>query len=150
MRGLLAAGTTAEHETIAAGVNWLLTQQTPDGGWGEFPLSNEPGSVEPTSVVQSVDALLALLAADEHACNQVLQGIHFLLEQQRPDGSWPDLFFRPESPVAVRGAACDLAATANPLRALAHWAVAFGQQADQDEPPRLQLMGAMPATDAGW
>ncbi len=150
MRGLLAAGTTAEHEAITAGVNWLLTQQTPAGGWGEFPLSNEPGDPQPTSAVQSVDALLALLAADEHSSNQVLRGIHFLLEQQQPDGSWHKLFFRPGSLAACCGKADDLAATVNPLRALAHWAVAFGQQADQDEPPRLQLVGAMSATDADW
>ena len=150
MRGLLAAGTTTEHEAIAAGVNWLLTQQTPAGGWGEFPPSNEPGSPKPTSAVQSADALLALLAAGEHSSNQVLRGIHFLLEQQQPDGSWHKLFFRPGSPAACCGKACDLAATVNPLRVLARWAVAFGQQADQDEPPRLQLVGAMPATDVDW
>ncbi len=150
IQGLLAAGTTTEHEVIAAGVNWLLAQQSPDGGWGDFSLSNEPGFPEPTMAVQTADAILALLAADEHSSNQVLRGIHFMLEQQQSDGSWHKLFFRSGSPAACCGNAYDLATTVNPLRALAHWVVAFGQQADQDEPPRLQLVGAMSATDADW
>jgi squalene-hopene/tetraprenyl-beta-curcumene cyclase len=150
IQGLLAAGTTTEHEVITAGVNWLLTQQSSDGGWGDFSLSNEPGFPEPTMAVQSADAMLALLAADEHSSNQILRGIHFLLEQQQSNGSWHKLFFRSGSPAARCGNAYDLATTLNPLRALAHWTVAFGQQADQNEPPHLQLVGAISATDADW
>ena len=150
IQGLLATGTTTEHEVITAGVNWLLAQQSPDGGWGDFSLSKEPGFPEPTMATQSADAMLALLAADEYSSNQVLRGIHFMLEQQQSDGSWHKLFFQSGSPAACCGNAYDLATTVNPLRTLAHWVVAFGQQADQDEPPRLQLVGAMSATDADW
>ena len=75
-------------------MRWLLTHQRPDGGWGESFEGMLDGSDvplpegEPSLVVQTAWALLALmeLAPGERAA--IDRGVAYLVERQR-DGTWP-------------------------------------------------------------
>ena len=70
---------------VQRGVEWLEHSQNADGGWGEDMFGNPTEStVEQTA--WSTYALL--LAAPERRAAQ--NGIAFLLEHQREDGSWPE------------------------------------------------------------
>ena len=89
---LRAAGLPAEHPAIRAAVRWLAAKQNPDGGWGEDLRSyRQPewiGSGTSTAS-QTAWALLALLAAGERS-EVVGNGVRWLVQTQRPDGSWDE------------------------------------------------------------
>ena len=74
-----------EAPEVQRGVEWLERTQNADGGWGEDMFGNPTEStVEQTA--WSTYALL--LAAPEERAAQ--DGIMFLLEHQREDGSWDE------------------------------------------------------------
>jgi squalene-hopene/tetraprenyl-beta-curcumene cyclase len=89
---LVASGIDLAAEPIRSAVRWLEAHQNPDGGWGEDMRSyDDPawagrGRSTPS---QTAWALLALLAAGERS-PAVERGVRFLLERQRPDGSWDE------------------------------------------------------------
>jgi squalene-hopene/tetraprenyl-beta-curcumene cyclase len=92
---LIAAGTPASHPAIRRAVAWLEQVQQPGGGWGEDLRSYvDPawvGRGEPTAS-QTAWALLALLAAGEHG-EAVTRGVRWLVETQRPDGTWDEPWY---------------------------------------------------------
>lgn len=72
---------------------WILSVQNADGGWGESPRSYDDPSLKgigPSTAAQTSWALLALFAAGVTDGEAVEQGVAFLLESQRGDGSWHD------------------------------------------------------------
>jgi squalene-hopene/tetraprenyl-beta-curcumene cyclase len=87
---LIAAGIRPDDEPVRRAVRWLEHHQNADGGWGEDCRSyDEPswiGRGESTAS-QTAWALLALDAAGERS-PAVDRGIRWLVENQRPDGSW--------------------------------------------------------------
>jgi squalene-hopene/tetraprenyl-beta-curcumene cyclase len=89
---LIAAGIPADDQRIRAAVRWLEDRQNPDGGWGEDCRSyDDPawiGRGESTAS-QTAWALLALDAAGERSL-AVRRGVRWLVETQRPDGSWDE------------------------------------------------------------
>ncbi len=91
MRGLAASGSPGAQEAIARGADWLSATQNPDGGWGESCASYARNRFipAPSCVSQTAWAVLGLLAAGRSGA-AVNSGIQFLLERQRPDGTWPE------------------------------------------------------------
>ena len=87
-------------ENINQGVNWLVKVQNADGGWGETCFSyNDPnlkGKGDSTAS-QTAWALIGLIAAGETtgklAIDSIEKGINYLLETQKSDGTWDEIYF---------------------------------------------------------
>lgn len=84
---------------IARGVNWLISCQNPDGGWGETCRSYDDPTLKgqgPSTPSQTAWALLGLLDADSSSAaaeSAIEKGIHYLLETQTPEGTWEEQEF---------------------------------------------------------
>ena len=90
--GLIAAGVDRTRECIRRAVRWLECHQNEDGGWGEDPRSyDDPAWVGrgPSTASQTAWALLALHAAGERS-PALARGLEWLVQSQRPDGSWDE------------------------------------------------------------
>ncbi len=90
---LVALGEDPAAPPIRRAVDWLRRSQQPDGGWGEGcetytnPRLRGAG---PSTPSQTAWALLALIAAGEARSPLAGRGVGYLLEQQRPDGTWDE------------------------------------------------------------
>jgi squalene-hopene/tetraprenyl-beta-curcumene cyclase len=90
----LAAGGAAGEPWCRRAVDWIVSHQNDDGGWGESPRSyDEPDQkgVGPSTAAQTAWALMGLFAAG--ICDDgpaVERGVDYLLCNQREDGSWRD------------------------------------------------------------
>ena len=90
---LNAAGVPHDDPAIRHAVNFLVTTQRDDGGWGE---DNEtyakaaPGRYHRSNPSQTAWALLGLMAAGEAEHPAVAKGIAWLGTTQKPDGTWDE------------------------------------------------------------
>jgi squalene-hopene/tetraprenyl-beta-curcumene cyclase len=90
--GLIAAGVDPSRECIRRAVRWLESHQNEDGGWGEDPRSYDELAWRgrgTSTASQTAWALLALHAAGERS-PALERGVQWLVESQRPDGSWDE------------------------------------------------------------
>ncbi len=93
IRGLLAAGVSADDDRIRRACRWLLAHQRADGGFGEHHASIRLGqhvACAHGSPVQTAWALLALVEADEPHTGALVNAARFLERSQLPAGEWPD------------------------------------------------------------
>jgi squalene-hopene/tetraprenyl-beta-curcumene cyclase len=78
-------------------VDWLVSIQNDDGGWGEggdsYKLDYRGYKPSPSTASQTAWALLALMAAGEVDHPSVAKGVTFLLESQGDDGFWTEAYF---------------------------------------------------------
>ncbi len=78
-------------------VDWLLSIQNRDGGWGEECSSYElnAGSHQSacSTASQTAWAILGLMAADEVANSAVERGVAYLIDTQQADGFWAEPHF---------------------------------------------------------
>lgn len=96
LRGLQAIGENMNAPYVRRAVRWLGQHQNSDGGWGETLLSYSDPSLAgrgESMPSQTAWALLGLLAAGEVKSPAVSNGIRYLLETQRSDGSWDDPYW---------------------------------------------------------
>ena len=92
---LVAAGVPAGDESIRRAVAWLECHQNDDGGWGEDARSyDDPAWIGrgASTASQTAWALLALHAAGERS-HAVERGVAWLIETQRPDGTWDEPYY---------------------------------------------------------
>ena len=95
----LVAPKTHQQE-IERGASWLVGCQNADGGWGETCFSyNDPvlkGQGDSTAS-QTAWALIGLMAAGDatgtYAMDALDRGIQYLLQTQRPNGTWDEDYF---------------------------------------------------------
>ncbi len=74
-------------------VDWLVSIQNPDGGWGETLASYDEAELAgrgESIPSQTAWALLALFAVGHAEGPEVERGIRYLSETQSPDGTWED------------------------------------------------------------
>ena len=93
---LEAIGEDMTQPYIRQAVEWLLTHQNGDGGWGECCgsyVDKELRGVGTSTASQTAWALLALIAAGEADSDACRRGVNYLLEIQQPDGSWDEPYF---------------------------------------------------------
>jgi squalene-hopene/tetraprenyl-beta-curcumene cyclase len=92
IRGLKATGSPHVSSAVARGAEWLKSIENEDGGWGESCLGYETGKYERATSTpsQTAWALVGLMAAGETWSAEVSSGVKWLLEKQRPDGTWDE------------------------------------------------------------
>jgi squalene-hopene/tetraprenyl-beta-curcumene cyclase len=92
---LVSVGVASDDPRIERAVAWLESVQNRDGGWGEDMRSyDDPawrGRGESTPS-QTAWALLALIAAGRFG-ESTQRGVGWLVEHQRPDGSWDEPYY---------------------------------------------------------
>jgi squalene-hopene/tetraprenyl-beta-curcumene cyclase len=90
MRGLQAVGVPDVHPAIEQAARWLRLVQNQDGGWGESCASyKENKFVRASSTAsQTAWALIGLASAGEVNSPAVRKGVRYLLDTQKPDGTW--------------------------------------------------------------
>lgn len=91
---LNGAGLDKSDPMIRRAVDWLLSKQRPDGGWGEDGRSYWPeqphGEGRSSTASQTAWALLALMAAGEVRHAAVARGVAYLLSAQQEHGLWDE------------------------------------------------------------
>jgi squalene-hopene/tetraprenyl-beta-curcumene cyclase len=90
---LIAAGVRPSKPAIRRAVAWLEAHQNDDGGWGEDLRSYDDPALAgrgASTASQTAWALLALLAAGEHAGVAAERGVRWLAATQCADGSWDE------------------------------------------------------------
>jgi squalene-hopene/tetraprenyl-beta-curcumene cyclase len=94
---LAALGEDMAAPYVQQAVDWVLAHQNPDGGWGESCASYMDEAWRGKGVStpsQTAWAMLALLAAHAPRCEPALRdGLNFLLERQRDDGTWDEPYY---------------------------------------------------------
>jgi squalene-hopene/tetraprenyl-beta-curcumene cyclase len=90
---LVAAGVPADAPPVRQALHWLSAHQNPDGGWGEdlrsYVDTQWTGRGHSTAS-QTAWALLAWHAAGQSTATEARRGVAYLVETQRPDGSWDE------------------------------------------------------------
>ncbi len=94
LAGLNAIGIDPAAPEVRRAVDWLVSIQNPDGGWGEdgesYKLDYTGHEPAPSTASQTAWALLGLMAAGEVEHPAVARGIRYLAATQAPDGTWPE------------------------------------------------------------
>lgn len=92
LRGLHAAGHSDREAEILRAGEWLRAIQNADGGWGEHCSSYDRGSFVPAASTpsQTAWALMGLIAGGDTSSISVHNGIEYLLDTQKSDGSWDE------------------------------------------------------------
>ena len=102
--GVLSALTLINPIKYAGNINqgaaWLVKVQNTDGGWGETCFSYNDPSLKgkgDSTASQTAWALIGLIAAGEAtgklAIDSIEKGINYLLETQKLDGTWDEIYF---------------------------------------------------------
>lgn len=96
LAGLVNIGEDPKAPWIQAALSWLKERQNHDGGWGETCESYARPELRgqgPSTASQTAWALMSLLAGGEEDSLEVRRGIQYLLNTQRPDGTWEERYF---------------------------------------------------------
>ena len=92
--GLNAVGIRADDPMVRRAVDWLISRQNPDGGWGEGGVSYWPDRIAddccPSTPSQTAWALLGLMAGGEVANPATARGIRFLINNRNAAGLWDE------------------------------------------------------------
>jgi squalene-hopene/tetraprenyl-beta-curcumene cyclase len=91
---LNAAGVDHQDPMIRKAVDWLVSIQNQDGGWGEdatsYKLDYRGFEGAPTTASQTAWALLGLMAAGEVGHPAVARGVQCLIDTQSQKGLWDE------------------------------------------------------------
>jgi len=91
---LNAAGVDPGAPMVRRAVDWLVSIQNADGGWGEdcesYALAYRGHTPAPSIASQTGWALLGLMAAGEVDHPSVARGVSYLNAAQGDDGLWPE------------------------------------------------------------
>lgn len=92
LRGLAATGDASARPAMQRAARWIRSVQNRDGGWGESCGTYDVDHFvpAPSTASQTAWALLGLAAAGDHRSTQFEKGVKYLLDTQRPDGTWKE------------------------------------------------------------
>ena len=94
LSALNAAGMDHQDPVMRKAVNWLVSIQNSDGGWGEdavsYRLDYRGFEGAPSTSSQTAWALLGLMAAGEVGNPAVAQGVEYLKTTQTEKGLWDE------------------------------------------------------------
>jgi squalene-hopene/tetraprenyl-beta-curcumene cyclase len=92
LRGLRAAGENLREAHILRAAEWLRSIQNADGGWGESCESYDANEyvAAPSTPSQTAWAVTGLIASGDLHSESVRKGIEYLIDTQRPDGTWDE------------------------------------------------------------
>jgi len=96
LSGLHHVGEDMGQPYIRRAVDWLMSCQNFDGGWGESCASYDDPTLAgmgSSTASQTAWALLALMAAGEFKSGAVQRGVSYLTEQRLPNGGWDERHF---------------------------------------------------------
>ena len=92
-----AVGADMQAPAIRKSVDWLVSIQNADGGWGEdgesYKMDYKGYEPFPSTSSQTAWALLGLMAAGEAQHPAVARGIHYLTRLQGEDGFWKEDYY---------------------------------------------------------
>ncbi|MEW6237015.1 MAG: squalene--hopene cyclase [Candidatus Omnitrophota bacterium] len=91
--GLVRIGIPASDPCIQKGVQWFLLHQNEDGGWGETCVTYQDPDQRgngPSTPSQTAWALLGLMNGGVVDSEAVERGIAYLMNTQKPDGTWDE------------------------------------------------------------
>jgi squalene-hopene/tetraprenyl-beta-curcumene cyclase len=95
LRGLRSAKAGTARSAVQKAAQWIRSVQNQDGGWGEscasYAVKRYAGAASSPS--QTAWALLGLEAAGDTMSRAVEKGVDYLMETQRPDGTWDETLF---------------------------------------------------------
>jgi squalene-hopene/tetraprenyl-beta-curcumene cyclase len=91
---LNAAGVDHQDPMMRKAVDWLVSIQNSDGGWGEdavsYRLDYKGFEDAPSTSSQTAWALLGLMAAGEVENPAIVQGVEYLKATQTEKGLWDE------------------------------------------------------------
>ena len=92
LRALRHVQAPGSAEAVRRASRWLAAVQNADGGWGESCAGYAVGRfvAAPSTPSQTAWALIGLVAAGAAESDSVRRGLEFLIETQRPDGTWAE------------------------------------------------------------
>jgi squalene-hopene/tetraprenyl-beta-curcumene cyclase len=97
LAALNSVGVPANSPEVRRALDWLLSRQHEDGGWGESGESYWPrashGDAPCSTASQTAWALLAMMAAGKVGHPAVVRGIEYLINRQNHEGIWDEPWF---------------------------------------------------------
>jgi len=93
LRGLRAIGQDMTQDWILRGRDWLESCQNNDGGWGETCGTYENPSTKgigESTASQTAWAIMGICACGDLDRPSIQRGLRYLLNSQKPDGSWAE------------------------------------------------------------
>jgi squalene-hopene/tetraprenyl-beta-curcumene cyclase len=92
LRGLRAMKEDDHEPYVQRANEWLRSIQNSDGGWGESCASYDNDAFTPAESTpsQTAWAVMGLIAGGDTHSSSVLQGIEYLIETQKEDGTWDE------------------------------------------------------------
>jgi squalene-hopene/tetraprenyl-beta-curcumene cyclase len=92
LRGLRAAQDPGASKAVWKAGKWIVSVQNEDGGWGESCAGYHEGHFvpAPSTPSQTAWALLGLVAAGQGDGEALARGVRYLVDTQRPDGTWDE------------------------------------------------------------
>jgi len=92
LRGLRAAQDPSASKAVWKAGKWIVSVQNGDGGWGESCASYHEGHFvpAPSTPSQTAWALLGLVAAGQGDGEALARGVRYLVDTQKPDGTWDE------------------------------------------------------------
>ena len=89
--GLKAVGVDLREPWVRRAIDWMISKQNANGGWGEGPASyrsDTSAGVGPTMLPLTGLVVQALIDAGEGDSEAVKKAVTLLLDSQRADGTW--------------------------------------------------------------
>lgn len=153
LMGLSSIGYDMRHPRVQKAVDWLLSVQQANGGWGESCAAYDDRNLMgqgPTTASQTAWAVMALIAAGHADCDAVHRGAQYLLRTQKTDGTWDEPWFTGTGFPRVFYLKYHYYRIYFPLLALAHYRASLPKSEPQEVPASITPTPTPPPSVDHW